>query len=50
MYFLGENDRHLNDRNKYGEFRPELHDSDGLLMHTAGGEWIWRPLKNPLVQ
>src|SRR3712207_2218906 len=26
---------------------PELHDSDGLLMHTAGGEWIWRPLHNP---
>ena len=50
MFFLGENDRHLNDRNKYDEFRPELHDSDGLLMHMAGGEWVWRPLKNPLVQ
>ncbi len=50
MYFLGENDRHLNDRNKYDEFRPELHDSDGLLMHTASGEWVWRPLKNPLIQ
>ncbi len=21
-------------------FRPELHDSDGLLMHTGAGEWI----------
>ena len=50
MYFLGENDRHLNDRNKYDEFRPELHDSDGLLIHTNEGEWIWRPLHNPLVQ
>jgi glucans biosynthesis protein len=50
MYFLGENDRHMNDRNKYDEFRPELHDSDGLLVHTAGGEWIWRPIKNPLIQ
>jgi glucans biosynthesis protein len=50
MFFLGENDRHLNDRNKYDEFRPELHDSDGLLMHMANGEWLWRPLKNPLVQ
>ncbi|MFM1813884.1 MAG: hypothetical protein RLZ98_579 [Pseudomonadota bacterium] len=50
MYFLGENDRHMNDRNKYDEFRPELHDSDGLLVHTANGEWIWRPLKNPLIQ
>lgn len=50
MYFLGENDRHLNDRNRYDEFRPELHDSDGLLLCLADGEWVWRPLKNPLVQ
>lgn len=50
MFFLGENDRHLNDRNKYDEFRPELHDSDGLLMHMDTGEWVWRPLKNPLIQ
>jgi periplasmic glucans biosynthesis protein len=50
MYFLGENDRHMNDRNKYDEFRPELHDSDGLLMHMASDEWVWRPLKNPLIQ
>jgi glucans biosynthesis protein len=50
MYFLGENDRHMNDRNKYDEFRAELHDSDGLLVHTEKGEWIWRPLRNPLVQ
>jgi len=50
MFFLGENDRHLNDRNKYDEFRPELHDSDGLLVHMANDEWVWRPLKNPLIQ
>ncbi|WP_230531443.1 glucan biosynthesis protein [Microvirga roseola] len=42
MYFKGENDqKHTED------FRPELHDSDGLLMHTGAGEWIWRPLRNP---
>ncbi len=29
------------------DFRPEVHDSDGLLMHTGAGEWIWRPLNNP---
>ena len=23
---------------------------DGLLIHTSEGEWIWRPLHNPLVQ
>ncbi|HEX8663633.1 MAG TPA: glucan biosynthesis protein G [Beijerinckiaceae bacterium] len=42
MFFEGENDRRRVDA-----FRPELHDSDGLLMHTGGGEWIWRPLHNP---
>lgn len=29
------------------DFRPEVHDSDGLLMQTGAGEWIWRPLVNP---
>ena len=29
------------------DFRPEVHDSDGLLMHTGDGEWLWRPLTNP---
>jgi glucans biosynthesis protein len=31
----------------FDDIRPEVHDSDGLLMHTASGEWIWRPLINP---
>lgn len=43
MFFVGENDRRFNN-----DFRPELHDSDGLLMHTGAGEWIWRPLRNPV--
>ncbi len=43
MFFLGENDHRFND-----DFRPELHDSDGLLIHSGTGEWIWRPLRNPL--
>ena len=29
------------------DFRPEIHDSDGLMIATASGEWIWRPLVNP---
>jgi len=29
------------------DWRPEVHDSDGLLMQSAGGEWLWRPLGNP---
>lgn len=28
------------------DFRPRVHDSEGLLMHTSAGEWIWRPLSN----
>src|SRR5271167_3182064 len=42
MYFVGKADRRYSD-----DFRGELHDSDGLLMHTGAGEWIWRPLSNP---
>ena len=42
MYFVGKADRRFSD-----DFRGELHDSDGLLMHTGAGEWIWRPLSNP---
>lgn len=29
------------------DYRPEVHDSDGLLLETGSGEWIWRPLINP---
>lgn len=29
------------------DFRPEVHDSDGLSMITGAGEHIWRPLANP---
>ncbi len=34
---------------KYGidDFRPEVHDSDGLWMVTGSGEQLWRPLNNP---
>jgi periplasmic glucans biosynthesis protein len=42
MFRYGENDR----RNA-NDWRPEIHDSDGLAMWTGGGEWIWRPLVNP---
>lgn len=42
MYFYGENTA----RPK-GNWRPEVHDSDGLLIHDGTGEWVWRPLTNP---
>jgi periplasmic glucans biosynthesis protein len=29
------------------DWRPEVHDSDGLLIASSTGEWIWRPLVNP---
>ncbi len=42
MFFHGENTaREIDD------FRPEAHDSDGLLVHHGVGEWLWRPLDNP---
>jgi glucans biosynthesis protein len=42
MFAYGENDRRAR-----LDWRPEIHDSDGLAMWTGGGEWIWRPLVNP---
>jgi glucans biosynthesis protein len=41
MFFFGENQPRAED------FRPEVHDSDGLLMANGNGEWLWRPLQNP---
>jgi glucans biosynthesis protein len=29
------------------DWRPEVHDSDGLVLWTGSGERIWRPLNNP---
>jgi len=29
----------------FRDFRPEVHDADGLLIHNGRGEWIWRPLE-----
>ncbi len=42
MFFYGENDRRI-----ANDWRPEIHDSDGLSIWTGAGEWIWRPLTNP---
>jgi glucans biosynthesis protein len=43
MFFYGEN---VSQR-PVDDFRPEIHDSDGLSIATRSGEWIWRPLYNP---
>jgi periplasmic glucans biosynthesis protein len=29
------------------DWRPEVHDSDGLMISSSSGEWLWRPLINP---
>ena len=29
------------------DWRPEIHDSDGLLIRNSAGERVWRPLGNP---
>lgn len=42
MYWYGENERR-----KAVDWRPEIHDSDGLALWTGRGERIWRPLIDP---
>lgn len=42
MFQCGENDKRV-----ATDWRPEIHDSDGLSMNTGSGEWIWRPITNP---
>lgn len=42
MYWYGENQK-----DKAADWRPEVHDSDGLAIWTGRGERIWRPLINP---
>jgi len=43
MFLFGENSVGTH---KFDDFRPEVHDSDGLLMQSSSGEWIWRALTN----
>jgi periplasmic glucans biosynthesis protein len=44
MFWFGENSER-----KFDDYRPEVHDSDGLLMRLESGEWLWRPLNNAAV-
>ncbi|WP_299650710.1 glucan biosynthesis protein G [uncultured Jannaschia sp.] len=34
-------------RSRFDDFRPGVHDSDGLLIWNGVGEMLWRPLANP---
>jgi len=42
MFLFGENSTRC-----FENYRPEVHDSDGLLLYSDTGEWLWRPLENP---
>jgi glucans biosynthesis protein len=42
MFLCGPNDRRV-----ANDWRPAIHDSDGLQLYTGAGEWLWRPLVNP---
>ena len=41
MFWFGENSRR-----RFDDFRPEVHDSDGLSIRMGSGELLWRPLTN----
>jgi glucans biosynthesis protein len=41
MFWFGENSER-----KFDDYRPEVHDSDGLLMRLEDGTTVWRPLDN----
>jgi periplasmic glucans biosynthesis protein len=42
MFFFG-----ANQPAPHEDFRPRVHDSDGLSVQTATNDWLWRPLVNP---
>jgi glucans biosynthesis protein len=44
MFWFGENSER-----KFDDYRPEVHDSDGLLVRMDNGEVLWRPLNNASV-
>ena len=41
MFWFGESSER-----KFDDYRPEVHDSDGLLARMETGEVLWRPLNN----
>ncbi|WP_372761452.1 glucan biosynthesis protein [Pseudoalteromonas sp.] len=42
MFYHGENSTKF-----FDDYRPEVHDSDGLLTQSQDNTWVWRPLNNP---
>jgi glucans biosynthesis protein len=44
MFWFGKNSER-----KFDDYRPEVHDTDGLLLRMETGETLWRPLNNAAV-
>jgi len=44
MFWYGQNSER-----RFDDYRPQVHDSDGLLMQMANGTRVWRPLCNGTV-
>ena len=42
MFFFGPNQRSARE-----DYRPRVHDSEGLSIQATAKDWIWRPLVNP---
>ncbi|MCD8352133.1 MAG: glucan biosynthesis protein [Planctomycetaceae bacterium] len=42
MYLFSEKDA-----GDPADFRPEVHNCDGMLIHQADDAWLWTPLQNP---
>lgn len=42
MFYFGRGQHPVED-----DFRPAVHDSDGLSIHMGNDEWVWRPLSDP---
>ena len=45
MFWFGQSSER-----RFDDYRPEVHDSDGLLMQMDNGETLWRPLANNTTQ
>jgi periplasmic glucans biosynthesis protein len=43
MFWFGKNSER-----KFDDYRPEVHNSDGLMVELANGQRLWQPLDNPL--
>jgi periplasmic glucans biosynthesis protein len=44
MFLYGQNSER-----RFDDYRPEVHDADGLLVRMGNGEVLWRPLDDPPV-